>query len=181
MSPKRLPNSPDALEVETSRFMSTIRGESDRGSVLVAAAFLDEALELLLRSQMQEEASIVKSSVQPLFTGIGPLKSFWAKTELARALGLIADYEYEDLTSVRTLRNHFAHSYIHASFDDEMAVGIVSKLFHFGLETVPPLPEDKVDAKFIRYRFSLAAAWLSGALHKKAGMAPNVVEPSKES
>src|SRR5262245_8195161 len=118
MVKKRLPDTPDELEGWAAQFFATVKAESDRGCVLVAAAFLDEGLELLLRSKMSRDASIVKNSIEPLFTGMGPLKSFWAKTELCLALGLLPDYEHGDLARIRNLRNLFAHTYTGASFDD---------------------------------------------------------------
>lgn len=168
---KHLPTDPEELSGWTAQFFSTIKGESDRGCVLVAAAFLDEALELLLRSRMSTDSQVLKSSIEPLFTGIGPLKSFWAKTELCRALRLVPDYEYADLTRIRNLRNHFAHSYVNASFDDAKAVEIVSELRHFGLKEFPPKADESEESGHVRDRFSLAASWLAGAIHKRAGVA----------
>lgn len=172
MTRKRLPESSEDVKGAATSFLETIKAESDRGSVLVAAAFLDEALELLLRSKMKSEPTIVKQSVNPLLTGIGPLKSFWARTELCRALDFLADWEYEDLSQIRNLRNLFAHSYEHADFDDPRVVAMVMKLNAFGERTLPwgraPMRAGEKEA---RKRFSLAAAWLAGTLHHRAGMA----------
>jgi hypothetical protein len=171
MSRKPLPATPEELKGPAAQFFETIRCESDRGCVLVAAAFLDEALELLLRSRMSSDPRIVKTSMKPLFTGIGPLKSFWAKTELCRALGVIPEPEYSDLMRIRDLRNHFAHSYVTASFDDPEAVKIVSDLRHFGFKALPPKDDETGGPTGARQRFSLAAAWVAGAIHERAGMA----------
>lgn len=172
MSKKRLPESAKDVERWAAVFLKTIKGESDRGCVLVAAAFLDEALELLLRSKMKSTPKTVKQSVDPLLTGIGPLRSFWAKTELCRTLNFLAEWEYDDLTQIRNLRNLFAHSYEQADFDDPRVVDMVMKLNAFGSRTVPQGQAPKrADVKEARLRFSLAAAWLAGALHNRAGMA----------
>lgn len=172
MSKKRLPESAKDVERSAAVFLKTIKGESDRGCVLVAAGFLDEALELLLRYKMKSEPKTVKQSVDPLLTGIGPLRSFWAKTELCRALDLVADWEYEDLTQIRNIRNLFAHSYENADFEDPRVIEMVLRLNAFGSRTLskeeaPKLPGEKDG----RRRFSLAASWIAGALHKRAGMA----------
>jgi DNA-binding MltR family transcriptional regulator len=171
MTKKRLPATPEELDGSAAKFFETIKGESDRGCVLVAAAFLDESLEFLLRSKMTKEANIVKASIEPLFTGIGPLKSFWAKIELCRAFELLGDYQYSDLTRIRNLRNYFAHSYIDATFGDQKVVGIVSELIYFGLKLFNTDEKEKAKAGYVRGRFMLAAAWLAGSIHKDAGMA----------
>lgn len=172
MTRKRLPESSEDVKGAATAFLETIKAESDRGSVLVAAAFLDEALELLLRSRMKSEPRIVKQSVDPLLTGIGPLKSFWARTELCRALDFLADWEYEDLSQIRNLRNLFAHSYEQADFDDSRVIEMVMKLNAFGERTLPwGRAPKQADEKEARKRFSLAAAWLAGTLHRRAGMA----------
>lgn len=173
MTGKRLPKDPSELKGRSADLFNTIKLESDRGCTLIAAAFLDEALELLIRSQMSGKASIVKASVGPLFTGIGPLKSFWAKIELCQALKLISEQEHSDLSGIRALRNHFAHSYVDATFDDPKAVKIVTDLYHFGIRHFPVTAVEKQKGNFVRHRFSLAAAWLAGGFHKRAGMAGN--------
>lgn len=170
MPKRQLPQTPDELEGWAAKFLATIKEESDRGCVLVAAAFLDEALELLLRSKMSKDPSIVKASIEPLFTGIGPLKSFWAKTELCRVFRLIPEYEYADLTRIRSLRNLFAHSYVDATFSDPAVVEITSELRHFGMKEFPTLDTEKATPDYVRRRFSLAAAWLAGRIHHRSGM-----------
>ena len=158
MPKKRLPESPDELEGWAAQFFDSIKAESDRGCVLTAAAFLDEALELLLRSKMSTNANIVRNSIEPLFTGLGPLKSFWSKTEVCFALGLVPAYEHADLMRIRNLRNLFAHSYTSATFSDSKVVQIVSELKHFGLKQFPPDDEEKDKPDYVRTRFMLAAA-----------------------
>lgn len=171
MAAKKLPETPDELKGLAAKFFETIKAESDRGYVLVAASFLDEALEILLRSRMITDPVFLKKSIQPLFVGMGPLRSFWAKTELCRALDLLSEQEHSDLGQIRNLRNHFAHSYVDASFADRKAVDLVSELWHFGTKQIPLTDEEKSKPDFVRHRFGLAAAWLAGTFHKRAGMA----------
>lgn len=168
----RIPSSSEEVKSQAAVFLETIKAESDRGCVLVAAAFLDEALELLLRSKMKSAPQIVKQSIDPLLTGIGPLKSFWARTELCRVLDFLADWEYDDLSRIRNLRNLFAHSYEHADFDDPRVIELVMKLNAFGERILPQGRAPKrPGVKEARLRFSLAASWLAGSLHNRAGMA----------
>ena len=171
MPKKRLPDTPEELEGWAAQFLETIKVESDRGCVLVAAAFLDEGLELLLRSKMSKDAAVIKGSIEPLFAGLGPLRSFWAKTELCFSLGLVPDYQHADLMRIRNLRNLFAHSYTGATFEDPRVIQIVSELKHFGMKQFPVTEDEKAKPHHVRNRFMLAAAWLAGSLHSNAGMA----------
>ena len=85
--------------------------ESDRGCVLIAAAYLDDALESLLRTYFSQDAACVKNAVDPMFDGLAPLSSFSAKTKLAFALRLIDSGVFDNLELVRKIRNKFAHSF----------------------------------------------------------------------
>src|SRR2546422_663458 len=83
--------------------------ESDRGTVLVGLAALDENLEILLRSTFIQDRTISKTSVETLFAVNGPLNTFWAKCHFANALGLLPECLFSDLEKMRKLRNRFAH------------------------------------------------------------------------
>jgi len=99
--------------------------ESDRGCVLVSAAIIDECLEILLRSRLlQDDTKLINS----LFSGQGPLSSFWSKIQFARAMNIIPSWMHGDLERIRALRNLFAHHYDSADFDDVEVVSLTSKL-----------------------------------------------------
>lgn len=102
--------------------------ESDRGCVLVAAAILDNYLEMLLRARFSQDATVVKRIINPLFKGQGPLASFWSKTQLAYSLNLIPKWMYEDLERIRELRNKFAHRYKAVDFEDPAVIRLTEKL-----------------------------------------------------
>ena len=102
--------------------------ESDRGVILVGIAFLDEALEALIRAKFQDKARKIKAMTKDLFGAIGPLRSFWAKTRLAYALDLIAACEYRDLELLRAIRNRFAHRIEAVGFDDAEVIRLAEQL-----------------------------------------------------
>ena len=85
-----------------------------------------------------------------------------------------------DLSHIRNLRNHFAHSYVNAAFDDPKAVEIVSELRHFGLKEFPPNAQERSRDDHVRHRFGLAAAWLAGTIHKRAGKTTGESSQSSE-
>jgi DNA-binding MltR family transcriptional regulator len=157
---------PEDFESICEQFMEQLVKESDRGCVLVAAAMLDEALEFLLRQRMASEEAAAKACVDPLFVGLGPLKSFWAKTQLARALGFIDQWIYEDLERIRTLRNLFAHSYENADFADARVIALTERLV--GADKFSPLIKDTPVMKKERARFTFAAAYVGGYIHGRS-------------
>ncbi|SFN67319.1 MltR family transcriptional regulator [Nitrosospira briensis] len=122
---RRLPATDEELRKRLLVFLETIDKESDRGCVLVSAAIIDECLEILLRSQLSQKEPKVLNS---LFSGQGPLSSFWSKIQFARAMELIPGWIYDDLERIRGLRNIFAHRYDSADFDDADVMLFTTKL-----------------------------------------------------
>jgi DNA-binding MltR family transcriptional regulator len=113
---------------ETPLTTQMLRRESDRGCVLVGAAILEEGLDALLTAGFVEEKIVAKASIGPLFAAGGPLGSFWAKIQLAHALGLLSSDTHHDLESVRRLRNRFAHYRESVSFSDADVIAAVDRL-----------------------------------------------------
>jgi DNA-binding MltR family transcriptional regulator len=83
--------------------------ESDRGCVLVAAALLETRLENIFRYVFKLN-SIPKKIQDSLFDSNGPLSTFSSKAKLAFSLKLINKTIFEDIETVRRIRNEFAHS-----------------------------------------------------------------------
>ena len=170
MAKRPAPQSKEELNSVTGGFFKSIRAESDRGCVLVAAAFLDESLESLLRSKMLVEKSARKACVEPLFATMGPLGSFWAKAHLVRALELICDWEYADLHRIRELRNHFAHSYEEASFGDLKAIDISKQLEAVKRQLRSRPSQGKHTERTPRELFTMSAEYLAGRMHGLADL-----------
>ncbi|MES2688192.1 MAG: hypothetical protein V4706_15335 [Pseudomonadota bacterium] len=82
-----------------------LEGASDRAAAIVAGAFLDEVLQELLCEFLIEGSADSKK----LFEGTGALATFSAKIEMSYRLGLISDGEHRTLTTIRGIRNDFAH------------------------------------------------------------------------
>ena len=126
--PKRkLPVTPEEQSASGLAFTNRVRDETDRGKIIVAAAFLDEQLELAIRTYMRE---LPKDLESELFKGYGPLASFSGKIKLAFALKIIDEAIYKDLLVIKALRNHFAHAYSDDSaYDDWIQKSAVSLAF----------------------------------------------------
>ena len=113
MSKARIKKQPIHLD----DFVDTMDAESDRGCVLVACHVLDVALEHRLRFHLSRRRQVIKRAIDPLFETTRPLSSFWAKIHAAYALALLDDWAFDDLNTIRSIRNALAHSHGTFSFD----------------------------------------------------------------
>ncbi len=131
---------PLAYEIQTKlgieAFRLSLLDESDRGLVLVGAAFIEEQLEALLRAHFLFEESLQNSTseetgkfgkiVNKLF-GYGPLGSFYAKADMAYSLGLIPEWEHWRIDLLRDVRNSFAHNIESSSFESQDVVKLLER------------------------------------------------------
>jgi DNA-binding MltR family transcriptional regulator len=91
--------------------------ESDRGAAIVGAALLEDDLVSMLKKNMLLD-TMSQKQVKDIFDLSGPLSNFSAKISISLAFGFIDKTTFNDLQIVRKLRNKFAHSSGHLSFDD---------------------------------------------------------------
>jgi DNA-binding MltR family transcriptional regulator len=98
-------------------FADNMNTESHRGCVLIGCHVLDIALQHCIRTKLVRRRTVLKRAVDPLFEPTHPLSSFWAKIHLAYALNLLDVWVYDDLQTIRGLRNALAHSHGSFSFD----------------------------------------------------------------
>lgn len=94
------------------RIANELKAETDRGAVLVIAAFLDDLLRLLLKRHFNNDDKVVNE----LLSKSGPLGTFASRIKLAYCLDLIRRELYADLQTVRKIRNEFAHTHEPANF-----------------------------------------------------------------
>ncbi len=127
--PKKKPDKANASKRNTEHwsdyFDRTFRGESDRACVILAAAMLEQALDVLLRARLAPVASQTDS----LFDGAyAPISTFSAKIDLAFRIGLLPASLARDLHLVRKIRNDFAHNVTGCSFDDASVRGRIVEI-----------------------------------------------------
>lgn len=84
---------------------ATFTKQSDRGSALVAVAWVDDALEASLRAFLRHDRNLADMILRPE----GPLGSFSSRIKTAYLLGIITASLYSDLEIMRKIRNDFAH------------------------------------------------------------------------
>jgi hypothetical protein len=90
----------------------TIFEESDRGTVLVASAMIDESLGKVLRAHFMSVAGVTSEDMDFLFERqpLPPLGSLALKTRFAFCLGLISMEMRQAISAFRDVRNDFAHN-----------------------------------------------------------------------
>lgn len=111
---------------EWNNVVHSFHGESDRGAAVIAAGFVDNYLGLYLRS-----FAVDSKVAEELFQSMGPLSSFSQRITLARAFGFISKQDYEDLTLIRKIRNHFAHHPLDTTFGTQEVSKLSVKLSDF--------------------------------------------------
>jgi DNA-binding MltR family transcriptional regulator len=110
------------------KLFKEIRLESDRGCILVGASVLDELCAQLIKERFAANEHVIKNALDPLFATMGPLSSFSARIKLAYCLGLIKQWEFEDLEKIRRIRNKAAHDYSAKTFTDNEIIQISQQL-----------------------------------------------------
>ena len=119
-------------EVERRRrryeFIDSLKNESDRGLALITAAFLDEKLRELLQAKFAQNFAASRKLIESVLDGPGPLETFSFRIKLSFLLMLIGDSLFRDLEVVREIRNHFAHDYAKADFNNSEVVLLTKAL-----------------------------------------------------
>jgi DNA-binding MltR family transcriptional regulator len=115
------------LSVE--EMMTELMGQSHRGTVILVAALLEDALTEQLGSIMRDYDGIERlEKLGPLFGPNRHLSSFSAKIDLAYFLMRIDDGMRSQLHDIREMRNACAHSQQPISFADEELVGVFKRI-----------------------------------------------------
>jgi DNA-binding MltR family transcriptional regulator len=91
-----------------------MNAESDRGAVLVAAAYIDDALGCVLTAAFVADTAVTKR----LLEYPGAASTLAARTDLAYCFGLIGRDMYEDIRRITKIRNRFAHAMTGARFSN---------------------------------------------------------------
>lgn len=90
----------DEIAVKTEEWLKEIEDETDRGAAVLVMAFVEEQLDIILKQAFAENKQTQKQALP---------HSFAAKMGLARALGIISAFVYDELKKLSEIRNKFAH------------------------------------------------------------------------
>jgi hypothetical protein len=115
---------------DLSRFLRELRNESDRGLALVGASVIDDKLRSTLRSFLID----CKAASKLVDAANAPVGTFSSRIDACLSMGLIDQFEYEEITLIRKVRNEFAHGLHGTTFQTEPIPGLCSSL-------KSPLPE----------------------------------------
>jgi DNA-binding MltR family transcriptional regulator len=161
------------LKGEMQHILEAFQNESDRGSALVAAAFLDLTLESLLRARFSSHLQKRSKLIEPLFEGFGPLSTFSSKIRVSYAIDLLQDWMASDLDVIRAIRNEFAHSLALRTFRDPKISQMVDKLVGFDraverAKAQTGMGPIKVPREHLsRHKFEIASATIGALLQAK--------------
>ena len=89
--------------------------ETDRGCALLAVSFLEQSIEKCLSKKLIGS----KNHKKLLFDFNGALGNFSNKLSIAYSIGLIKKNEFDELQRIRQIRNLFAHSFEHLTFESK--------------------------------------------------------------
>lgn len=105
--------------------MDELESQTDRGVALIAAALVDTVLANAIRTKLAHfddfESVIFENEA-------APLSSFYARTKMARALGIIGPLSEAHLDAIRRIRNQFAHSALKLDFQNDLIAKEIDKL-----------------------------------------------------
>ena len=101
---------------ELEKIINELDKQPDIGAVMVSSSILDALLERLL---VMKFAFKYSSLLGQIFDNRGPLSDFYGKILVAHAFRIIPPGSFNELNSIKAIRNAFAHAKTHISFDDK--------------------------------------------------------------
>lgn len=111
-----------------AKFLDGFYKESDRGAVLMAGSVLDEVLSTMIQAFLTD----TPESRKLLSDFNAPLGTFSSRILAAYAMGLIEKQEYNEVESIRKIRNLFGHSWDGISLESPKVKGQIEKLPYEG-------------------------------------------------
>jgi hypothetical protein len=108
---------------EIAGFIEEIREESDRSAAITLAAFVEQTLEQTILSLLSSEKKWRKRVERA---------NFEDKNKIAHRLTLVDQRQFENLETIRRIRNAFAHAAIRLRFDTPEVAGEVGALHDAG-------------------------------------------------
>ncbi|MDF3919293.1 hypothetical protein P3W43_10525 [Salinicola salarius] len=134
---------------QLAKFLNILNAETERGVPLTAAAMLDDVLNEILEAFFADNAE----SQRLLSSFNAPLGTFSSRISACYALALIGNDELQELTTIRKIRNKFAHRWESNSFDDDSVRDLCGNLPWRG-------PSEYEAEASARSRFSTAVSML---------------------
>jgi hypothetical protein len=113
-----------------------IRSGTPRAAAVLAAAFVQSAIIFALRQRFLEQPPF---DIDRLLEPPGPLSSFYGCIEIGLAIGAYGPIIYNDLHTIRRIRNGFAHAMIPLTFDTPEVILELDQFRYLNLIKSQPL------------------------------------------
>jgi DNA-binding MltR family transcriptional regulator len=155
-------------------FMEEFIKETDRASVILAAAMIEQELETVLKTTFVP----IPTGEDNLFNGPNaPLASFSAKIDVAFRIGVISQKLCRDLHLIRRIRNDFAHNVTGCRFESSSVRSRVLALIR---------SSGMVDRGFAKWantpreEFQMTASWMLWHLSTLSKTCSSMTSPTLE-
>ena len=110
-------NKVDLLAIDAEEHTNHMRGESDRASMILGAAMVEEALLRLLKANVKHRLN--SAEMQRLFGYEGPVGSFSNRIRVSQAFGIIDRETRRRVDVIKEIRNAAAHSHSELTFTND--------------------------------------------------------------
>lgn len=108
-------------------FLKEMMGESDRAAIILSASALDDLL--LYAIALKLSCNPTGNEIDYIFRQAGPLGTFSARMEIALLFDVIEDETYQQLDTIREMRNACAHSKHPLTLKDSALAVVAMRLF----------------------------------------------------
>ena len=125
------------------QLLEALNRESDRGVLLMCLGYIDERLEVLMKTSFSCFPGREKVA-RGLLAFPGPLSTLSSRLNLAYCMGLIGDGERSAIEAMRKTRNEAAHGFAPFSLSDRSTAD--------RLASIPPVREGESPLEWVRAR-----------------------------
>lgn len=116
----------DLFEIPPVEHLQTLRGESDRASIILLAGMIESYLVARLRDKMP---TLNSDETTRVFGFNGPIGTFSGRIWVAQALGIINRQIRRQLDIIREMRNVAAHAHPNVTFTTPQIKAATVQLF----------------------------------------------------
>ncbi len=134
----------DRLASVMRGLLEVCRNETDRGTVLVAAEFLSDSLNMLLRVKFTSTQTSIAEQKKLLKGIAAPFGSFGMRIAVCRAFALLPPEHCSAMNALREVRNYFAHSTERVGLSDTAINKWVRQLLDYLDEHNTPATADRL-------------------------------------
>lgn len=145
-----------------------LRGESDRGVMILAATMVDDALVTALQHELKYANT--SEMRDKLFAGDGPLSTFSKRINFAQALGVVPKAVAQQMHTVREVRNVAAHAHVDVDFSVQHVKDALGSLLRdHQADDLETWPRENVRAFYLHL-----CGYMADSVLKRTGSGPTL-------